>query len=416
MKGKHLTLEDRMSIQAGIENRLTQTEIAKSLGKNQSTISKEIYSHRNLRASNRTFRGIKYYCGNQDKFDQCKKCNAKCNKFTERICQILKKRGICNKCENIHHCYLDKYFYNASLAHKDYLYTLKDSREGFNLTTMEARAIAETIGPLLKRGQSVYQILNNHPEINLSIKSIYTYIEAGVFKDYGIDNFSLRKQVSRKPRKALKKRKEPANYEGHKYSDYLLFKKNNPELLTVEMDTVMNDTSGPYIQTFIFENTGFMLAFLLTEKTSESMSSTINYLEELLQDKFKKLFSLIITDRGSEFEITRLFEFNSQTGEKRLDLFYCDPQTPSQKPHVENNHNYLRDILPNNIDLTNLTQEKLNIIFSHINSTPRLSLNGKTPYEVFAFFYGTEILNKLKISKIGKDDVTLMPYLIKDIK
>ena len=51
-------------------------------------------------------------------------------------------------------------------------------------------------------------------------------------------------------------------------------------------------------------------------------------------------------------------------------------------------------------------------MFSHINSVPRESLNGKTPYEAFAFFYGEDILKKLNVTKIDKDSVTLMPYLL----
>ena len=78
-----------------------------------------------------------------------------------------------------------------------------------------------------------------------------------------------------------------------------------------------------------------------------------------------------------------------------------------------NNHDYIRDILPNGKNLSTLTQDDLNLIFSHINSTPRQSLAGKTPYEAFSFFYGTEILDKLNIQKIEKDMVTLQPYLLK---
>ncbi len=104
---------------------------------------------------------------------------------------------------------------------------------------------------------------------------------------------------------------------------------------------------------------------------------------------------------------------NSETGQIRSDIFYCDPQMPSQKPHVENNHNYVRNIIPNGVRLDKLTQEALDLTFSHINSVPRESLGGKTPYEAFAFFYGEEMLEKLHVTKIEKDDVTLMPYLLK---
>ena len=51
-------------------------------------------------------------------------------------------------------------------------------------------------------------------------------------------------------------------------------------------------------------------------------------------------------------------------------------------------------------------------MFSHINSVPRANLGGKTPYEVFTYFYGDDILRKLNIQKIEKDMVTLQPYLL----
>ena len=154
-----------------------------------------------------------------------------------------------------------------------------------------------------------------------------------------------------------------------------------------------------------------MVGFLHTEKTYESMASTLDKLQQILKDVYYKLFSLLLTDRGAEFEKYQLFEVNTKTGEIRTNIFYCDPQTPSQKPHVENNHNYVRDILPNGTSLKKLTQQDLDLMFSHINSAPRKPLNEKTPYEAFEFLYGNEILKKLNIQMIKKDMVTLQPYL-----
>jgi len=51
-------------------------------------------------------------------------------------------------------------------------------------------------------------------------------------------------------------------------------------------------------------------------------------------------------------------------------------------------------------------------MLSHINSFPRKSLGGKTPYEAFEFFYSKEPLEKFNIQKIKEDAVTLQPYLL----
>lgn len=409
--GTHLTMEERKIIQVGIENNSTKTDIARTIGKDATTVAKEIRKHREFRPRNTYNRPV--LCA---KLKKCpnKPCNKKCDLFEEPTCKRRDKSpGACNKCSEGKSCHLDKYFYNAIKADQEYRRDLVDYREGFNLTTKEAEAIAKIIAPLLKQGQSVNQILSAHPEITQCEKTIYTYIESGIFKTHGIDNFTLKEQVNRKQAKQkYKKRKEPANYDGRRYSDYLLFRAQNPETPVVEMDTLYNDPSGPYLQTFMFENTPFMIGFLHNEKTSKSMASTIDFLQSRLGNgAFSVLFSLLLTDRGSEFEMYRLFEMDKD-GYSRLKIFYCDPMQSSQKPHVENNHNYVRDIIPNGYPLNNLTQDDINLMFSHINSTPRRALGNKTPFELFCFLYSADIAERLNISEIKRDDVILKPSLI----
>lgn len=412
----HLTLQDRQIIQKGIENRSSKTAIAQTIGKDPTTIAKEIRKHRDLKRRNAF--NQKHICIH---LKECHGCKRKCSRYVEQTCSKRDRSpGACNKCPDIPKCRLDKYFYNANDAHEQYRLELVSSREGINLTADKRDEIANIIVPLINQGQSIYQILSTHKEINLSEKTIYNYIDMGVFKKYGLINLSLKEKVNRKQFKnKYKKRKEPANYTGRKYEDYLNFIKDNPNAITVEMDTVMNSVSGPYIQTFIFPNTSFMIGFLHKEKTCDSMSKTLDNLQELLGDEnYNKLFSLILTDRGSEFEKHQLFEINVDTGELRSNIFYCDPMNSSQKPHVENNHNYIRDILPNSINLGFLTQEKLDLMFSHINSVPRECYAGKTPYEMFEFFYDKDnsIANLFNIQKIKRDEVVLKPYLLKNVK
>jgi IS30 family transposase len=308
---------------------------------------------------------------------------------------------------------LDRYLYDAADADKEYHRDLVDYREGIDLTTKERDAIAEIIAPLLKQGQSVYQILSAHPEITQCEKTIYTYIETGVFKDFGVDNFSLKEQVNRKLFKnKYKKRTEKASYEGRRYSDYLRFRAENPEIPVIQMDTVYNDSSGPYLQTFLFEKTSFMIGFIHKNKECESMAGSIDTLQSQLGvELFSLLCSLFLTDRGGEFETHRLFELDKD-GISRLKIFYCDPMQSSQKAHVENNHNYVRDIIPNGYPLNDITQPDVDLMFSHINSAPRRALGDKSPYETLCFFYGADLPSRLNIHEVKRDDVVLKPSLI----
>lgn len=411
----HLTFEERCKIEELLNKRFRKYQIAKEIGKTQSTISREINSRKDFYMHSDYISNY-YSCVY---FKDCKKCDHRCKYFKPIICKDRDKfYGACNNCEQVKSCKLDKYFYRAARAERDYRFKLSESRKGINLDENDLFNLAHLICPLIRQGQSIYVILENHPEINLSAKTIYNYIEAGYFKDFGVTNMTLKRKIKRKKSKSsnqkLKKRKEPVDYTGRTYSDYLQYKLDNPDLSTTEMDTIYNNQSGPYIQTFIFENTGFMIGILHKEKTADSMSKALdNIYYTISSEEYKKLFSLLLADRGTEFSKPIQFEVNQKTGEIKGKIFYCDPQHPSQKPHVENNHTLIRNIIPKKINLKFLTQEKLDLMFSHINSTPRLSLGGKTPYDVFTFLYGEKTAKKLNIQKIRKDDVTLTPSLLK---
>ena len=411
-KGKQLTLSQRIKIEEMLNLRHRKFEIANELDKSQSTIAREINKHKKIKPSNPLRQDNMYNC---KYFINCKKCTGKCRIFQPIPCNDRDRYiGVCNNCKKLKSCKLDKYFYIAKEAQNQYEYTLKDSRLGVNLNTSELIELAHIICPLIKKGQSIYTLLNNHPEITLCEKTIYNYIEMGLFKDWNVTNLTLKRQVRRKvSKKKLKKRKQPENYEGRTYTDYLEYKILNPNVPTTEMDTVYNHQSGPYIQTFIFENTSFMIGILHKSKTADSMSNALNILQDKLYDEeYQKLFTLLLTDRGTEFCKPQQFEINMDTGEIRSKIFYCDPQQSSQKPHVENNHNFIREILPNGQSWNGLTQDKVNLMFSHINSTPRESLGGKTPYEIFTFIYGKQLADKLDIQEIAKDEVTITPRLL----
>lgn len=407
----HLTLQERQAIQTAIEEGKTKAEIGRLLGKDPCGISREIIKHREFKERNTYNRPI--LCAKR-KDCKIRKCFSSCKEFEKPSC-VRRDRlpGVCNGCEKRTKCSLDKYFYHAARADSRYREELVSCREGINIEQSDRNLIGETISPLLKQGQSVYQILSNHPELQLSDRTLYRYIETGVFKKFGVSNFSLKEQVSRKQfKEKYKKRKEPANYNGRRYSDYLEFIKQNPDVSAVEMDTVYNQQNGPYIQTFMFPGMQFMVGRLHFEKTSESMSSALNHYQNQLGDTlFLRLFKLLLTDRGSEFEKANLFE-QGVDGKQRLNIFYCDAMQSAQKPHVENNHNFVRDIIPNGKPLDRLTQDSVDIMFSHVNSTPRKALHGKTPYELFAFYFGNCVAQTLGIIEIQKDDVILKPSLI----
>ena len=142
------------------------------------------------------------------------------------------------------------------------------------------------------------------------------------------------------------------------------------------------------------------------------MAASIDHYQQLLGLKrFREVLPLLLADRGAEFEIFKLFE-KDPNGEDRLRIFYCDPMQSSQKPHVENNHNFVRDVIPNGRSMVGLTQDDIDLMFSHINSTPRKSMKGRTPFEAFCFYYGHDLAELFGVRHVAPDDVVLKPSLI----
>ena len=420
----HLTLEERRIIRKGIENGLTKTAIAKTLGKDKSTIGKEIKLHRILSYKCH----LPLECNAYRKCKHGRNCTADCPDYIPFRCKRRDRSpGACNGCSRHSSCRFDKYRYLPEKAHTEYRETLVDARLGVNLTTSEAKAIGDIIAPLLKQGLSPYAILQSHPELGICEKTLYNYIEGGVLQEVsGATVMDLRRQVSRKlPRKLAaryKKRQDRTYLKGRTFKDYEAYRENNPDRFVTQMDTVYNDVSnGPFLQTFKFTCCGVMIAIYHDTKTAKDMLDGVDALENILGRKvFQKYVHILLTDRGPEFTAAGLME-KPDGGARRTRVFYCDPMQSGQKGSLENNHIALRCIFPKETDLRaiGLTgQGPLNLALSHINSVPVKKLGGKSPLETARFFY-PDLYKRLAafgIRQVEGDRIVLKPYLLKNTK
>jgi IS30 family transposase len=99
-------------------------------------------------------------------------------------------------------------------------------------------------------------------------------------------------------------------------------------------------------------------------------------------------------------------------GQKETSVFFCDPNCPWQKPHVENNHTLFRNIVPKGKSFDDFTQETVNLIFSHVNGVKRKQFNGKSAYEMFCFAYSADLAAALGIHEIPAKEVVQSPKLL----
>lgn len=428
---KHMTQDDRISIEKGLDASLSLRRIAEEIGKDPSTISKEIRKHRTAyghnpfnEPSNKCALSVscrkKHLCG--DRSPSCSKacrscylCNRICPDFTQRSyhCALLDKAPfVCNGCSKKSGCRMDKYYYKATTAHRGYRTVLTESRAGINISEDDLKVLDELVAPLVLQGQSPYTILRNHPELGLCEKTLYNYIDLGALS---VKNIDLPKKVAYKVRNVHKTEiEDPSCFEGRTYKDFLDFMKHHPDTHVVEMDTVVGcEGSRKVLLTLHFDNCSFMAAFLLDSKEAKRVEAVFDRLEKKMSTfEFCLAFPLILTDRGGEFAHPEALECG-QDNTIRTSVYYCDPMCSWQKPHCEKNHEYIRKICPKGSSFDAFTQHDINRMMSHINSAPRASLGGMTPYALAKMMLPESLMNALALWEVKPDDVMLTPDLMK---
>ena len=266
-----------------------------------------------------------------------------------------------------------------------------------------------------EKHQSISHIYANHPdEISFSRTTMYNYVDLGVFSFRNID---LPRKVKYKKRKENEKqriRRETAIRKGRTYEDFQKYISENSECSIVEMDTVEGIKGGKVFLTLLFRQSKFMLIYLLENKNMECVEKAFKSIKDAVGlDTFKRVFEVILTDNGSEFFNPMSIEKNAETEEIISHVFYCDPGASWQKGAIEKNHEFIRYVLPKGSSFDELTQEKVNILMSNINSTSRDILNGKTPYDATTLIINEETIAKLGVIKITADEVNLSPSLLK---
>lgn len=428
---KHLTLEDRLFIEKSLNEHKSFREIAKYLCKDPSTISKEVFKHRIVNTFNRgsfnnpyNFCIHRYRCRKTNACDKllvcdtpcrsCHRCNSVCSRFEREHCsQIEKAPYVCNGCSKPRHmCTIQtKYDYNAKAAQRHYEELLVSSREGVNLTKKELTKLNETVTPLIAQGQSPYMIITNHPELGISVKTLYNYIDQGLLFSR---NIHLKRKVKFKPRKKEKTSiTNRAVFVGRTYHD---FKENHcDEMDYVQMDTVLSAKgSSKCILTLYFPDMELLIGRLINRCTQSAVKAEFDKIQKALGGsyEFSFIFPVVLTDRGSEFGDPESLE-HDKDGSPRTSIYYCDPMRSCQKAGIEEVHTMLRMIIPKGTILEDFTQWDIRKAVDHVNNAPRKKLGGRTPYEIAVKTWDPQTLQKLQLRYVAPDEVTLSPKLLK---
>ena len=431
-KQKHLTLEARILIETLLNERNSFKSIAKHLGKDCTTISKEVKAHicfdktgayghafndcRLAFLHQCSIQKICYHCtaSSTRLCWTCGKCNSSCISYEKYICSKLSKPPyVCNGCPQRNKCTLEKRLYKASYAQREYEQVRSESRSGFALSETELRQIDDVVSPLLKKGQSLHHIAVHHAdELMKSERTLYAYINSGLFSAKNLD---MPRTIRMRPRKNVSKKLkvDKSCRIGRDFSCFEKYMCDHPDASVRQLDSVEGIKGGAVLLTIHFVEQQLQLAFLRQHNDSQSVIDIFNRLYlELRTDIFMELFPVLLADNGSEFSNPSAIELDAQ-GNQRTQMFYCNASAPYQKGSCENNHELIRRIIPKGTDIGLYTQEQIDLMMSHINSYSRKKLGNKSPYEVFEFQYGRKILDVFHLQKIPADEIILSPELLK---
>lgn len=431
-KKSHLTQEERVTIQTMLAQNNSPYQIANALNKSASTITREIDNHaENIKAKllckNRNSCVVQHLCSWKYCSKLCSQCKSydcvmmKCRYFEPDICEkLLKSPHVCNGCSEFNNCKLEKRLYKAIKAQSEYKTMLTDKREGFDLTKEQIKEIDILVTPLIKAGHSPYAIsIELGDKLPCSVTTLYRLINACMFESRNID---LYEKVKRKPRKRKKVTNKDAQArlaqekQGHLWSDYLEYIKNNPGTFTVQMDCVegKKDESAVLL-TLHWTREHMQLYFIMDSQNHHNVVKQLDNIEEALgYELFTEMFPIILTDNGQEFTDIKGMEHSClEEGKLRTKIFFCEPNRSDEKGHCERNHRELRKIIPKGTSLEGFSQMDMNLVTNHVNSYVRASLGGVCPYDLAIEEYDDDFFMLLGLEKISMKDVVLKPNLLK---
>lgn len=409
MQKRHYNYSERVSIELMLNDGHSIKEIEKDIKRSSSNIIKEIKKHIILIFPS-SFNNSNCCLNHKECNVKCYDCYKTCKNVNYNVCpKLLKSPHVCNGCLTKHGCRFVKKYYDAREAHDEYKLNLCEKRKGLHYSKYEHTVIAERLCPLIIKTKSVYHsVLTINSQLNLSfkVKTIYWQIKKKYLPVSSSDLPRHRGSTTVKVDKSYKR-----DIENHTYDDYMNFKVSNLNANEIQMDTVegIKENNAPVILTLEIIKINFLFMFKIDSQTKTEVINKLIYFKKILGSEiFDMLFEILLTDNGKEFFILDEIENISS----KIHLFYCHPYSSYEKGSIENNHEFIRRVIPKGVSLKPYTQEDLNILCSHVNSLLRESLDGKCPFDLIDKYIPRDKIKMLGLSKINSLDVCLIPELL----
>ena len=134
-------------------------------------------------------------------------------------------------------------------------------------------------------------------------------------------------------------------------------------------------SNNSQIATLVERHTRYVMLARVKSKDTETV---INALIKQAHKLPRELYKSLTWDRGKEMADHKRFTLATD-----IKVYFCDPHNPWQRGSNENTNGLLRQYFPKGMDLSDVSQAKLNAVARRLNERPRKTLNYETPAEQF---------------------------------
>jgi transposase, IS30 family len=146
-----------------------------------------------------------------------------------------------------------------------------------------------------------------------------------------------------------------------------------------EGDTVIGKNHKGGLVTLAERKSRYVLAGHISSKHAEGVTAVTTRLLAPHQDKCHT----ITFDNGKEFA-----EHEKMAAELKADIYFAHPYHSWERGLNENSNGLLRQYFPKGMELTNITDQRVQSAVERLNHRPRKVLGFRTPHEVF---FGVEM-------------------------
>jgi IS30 family transposase len=142
---------------------------------------------------------------------------------------------------------------------------------------------------------------------------------------------------------------------------------------------LVEGSRGSYIATLVERQSRFVIIVKVADKRTETVVAALIRAVRKLPVALRRSLTW---DRG--MELANHAQFTVATD---VQVYFCDPSSPWQRGSNENANGLLRQYYPKGMDLSEVTQARLDTVARKLNTRPRKTLHWKTP----AYILGTNV-------------------------